>query len=128
MQRVAYGMGERVLLMKLHKQGRSLKALSCESGIPRQRYQRAGVESLRPCSRRLLRSPRRSAAGIENQILQIRRHGLGPARIALETGVSPATVYRVLARHGRQRLQPVIRRSILRYEKTRPGERLHLWI
>ena len=35
-------------------------------------------------------------------------------------------MYRILAWHGRQRLRPVVRRSILRYEKTRPGELLHL--
>jgi hypothetical protein len=43
--------------------------------------------------------------------------GLGPARIAPEIGVSAATVSRVLVRQQRQRLQPVVRRSILRYEK-----------
>lgn len=36
MRGVAYGIGERVLLMKLHKQGRSLSALSRETGVPRQ--------------------------------------------------------------------------------------------
>src|ERR1700675_3333615 len=108
MRGVAYGIGERMLLMKLHEQGRSLKALSRETGIPRQilsgwwkRYQQGGVEGLQPRSRRPQRSPRRVATGIERGILQIRRRGLGPARIALETGVSPATVYRVLVRHGR---------------------------
>jgi transposase InsO family protein len=50
----------------------------------------------------------------------------GAGTHALETGVSAATVYRVLARHGRQRLRPVVCRSILRYEKSRPGELLHL--
>src|SRR5579859_5688474 len=115
MQGVAYGTGERVLLMKLHKQGRSLSALSRETGVPRQilsgwwkRYQQAGVEGLRPYSRRPQRSPRQIAAGMERRILQIRRQGLGPARIALETGVSAATVYRILARHGRHRLRPVV--------------------
>ena len=70
--------------------------------------------------------PRRVAAGMERRILPIRQRGLGPARIALETGVSPATVYRGLVRHGRHRLRPVVRRSIFGYEKSRPGEQLHL--
>jgi transposase InsO family protein len=50
MRGVAYGMGERVLLMKLHEQGRSLKALSRETGVARQllsewwkRYRQGGV-------------------------------------------------------------------------------------
>lgn len=133
MRGVAYGTGERVLLMKLHKQGLSLSALSRETGVARQilsgwwkRYQQAGIEGLGPHSRRPQRSPRQIDAGIERDILQIRRRGLGPARIALEIGVSAATVYRVLARHGRNRLRPVVHRTIQRYEKTRPGELLHL--
>jgi transposase-like protein len=75
--RVAYGMGERVLLMKFHEQGRSLKAWSRETGVPRQilsgwwkRYQQGGVEGPRPQLRRPQRSPRRIAALIERRILQ----------------------------------------------------------
>ena len=63
---------------------------------------------------------------LERQILHLRRRGLGPARIALSVGVSPATAYRVLARHGRHRLTEPVRRRVLRYEKSRPGELLHL--
>ena len=55
MRGVAYSVGERVLFMKLHEQGRSLKTLSRETGVPRQilsgwwkRYRQAGVEGLRP--------------------------------------------------------------------------------
>jgi transposase len=99
MRGVAYSVGERVLFMKLHEQGRSLKTLSRETGVSRQilsgwwkRYRQAGVEGLRPHSRRPQRSPRRIAAGIQRRILQIWRQGWGSARIALETGVSPATV------------------------------------
>jgi len=63
---------------------------------------------------------------LERQVLRLRRTGLGPARIALSVGVSPATAYRVLARHGRHRLTEPVRRRVLRYEKSRPGELLHL--
>jgi transposase InsO family protein len=57
------------------------------------------------------------------------RRGNGSATAAFvagETGVSSATVSRVLARHGGQRLRPMVRRSTLRYEKSRLGELLHM--
>lgn len=63
---------------------------------------------------------------MERRILRARRRAAGPARIAIEVGVSPATVYRVLARHGRNRLHTPVRRKVLRYEKSRPGELLHM--
>jgi len=123
----------RVCLMQMHEQGRSLSSLSRESGIPRRvlcrwwsRYQQEGGEGLQPLSRRPRRSPCRLAPAIERQILRVRGTGWGPARIALVVGVSPATVYRVLARHGRNRLTEPTRRTVLRYEKSRPGELLHL--
>lgn len=34
MRGVAYGIGERMLLIKLHEQGCSLEALSRETGVP----------------------------------------------------------------------------------------------
>ena len=133
MRGVAYRPEVRVLLMQLHEQGRSLSALSRETGIPRRvlcrwwvRYQQEGRDGLQPVSRRPRHSPRRLAPALERQILRARRAGLGPARIALRVGVSPATAYRVLARHGRHRLSEPVRRLVQRYEKSRPGELLHL--
>lgn len=133
MRGVAYSPEVRVLLMQLHEQGRSLSALSRESSIPRRvlsrwwaRYQQEGREGLQPLSRRPRRSPRRLVPEAERQIFRLRRAGLGPARIALAVGVSPATAYRVLARHGRNRLSEPVPRRVQRYEKSRPGELLHL--
>jgi transposase InsO family protein len=133
MRGVAHSPGVRVLLMQLHEQGRSLSALSRETGIARRvlsrwwtRYQQDGGAGLEPRSRRPRRSPRRLVPGLERKILRVRRAGLGPARIALVVGASPATVYRVLARHGRNRSTEPVRRPVLRYEKSRPGELLHL--
>ena len=133
MRGVAHRPEVRALLMQLHEQGRSFLALSREAGIPRRvlsrwwaRYQQEGGAGLQPRSRRPHRSPRRLDRGVESQILRVRRAGQGPARIALAVGVSPATVYRVLARHGRNRLTEPLRRRVLRYEKSRPGELLHL--
>ena len=57
------------------------------------------------------------------------RQKLGPARIGLILGMPASTVHRVLVRHGLNRLRWMDRptgRVIRRYEKTRPGELLHV--
>lgn len=129
---VAHSPETRSFVMGLHAQGRSLSALSREFEIPRevlsrwwQRYQRDGLPGLAPRSRR----PHHSAAIARTtvrQILRLRRRRLGPARIAVLVGVSAKTVHRVLRRHGQARLPRPRRRPAQRYEKSRPGELLHL--
>jgi transposase InsO family protein len=57
---------------------------------------------------------------------QLRRRRLGPARIAALTGVCAKTVHRVLVRQGQSRLSRPRRQPSKRYEKSRPGELLHL--
>src|SRR5262249_58287924 len=57
---------------------------------------------------------------------RLRRRRLGPARIAALVGVSAKTVHRVLTRHGQARLPSPRRRPSRRYEKSRPGELLHV--
>ena len=56
----------------------------------------------------------------------IRDFGWGVQRIADELGVGHGTVQRVLERTGRNRLPRAARRPVRRYEKSRPGELLHL--
>ena len=129
---VAHGPEIRSFLMGLHAQGRSLSDLSREFEIPRevlsrwwQRVRTDGLSGLAPRSRR----PRRShpiAPRTVRRILQLRRRRLGPARIAALVGVSGKTVHRVLARHGQARLPRPSRAPARRYEKSRPGELLHL--
>ena len=53
-----------------------------------------------------------------------KRQGVG--RIADEIGIGHGTVQRVLERAGRNRLRRAPRRPPHRYEKTRPGELVHL--
>jgi transposase InsO family protein len=80
---------------------------------------------LAPRSRRPHRSPTIPQRAVR-RILQLRRRRLGPARIAALVGVSAKTVHRVLTRHGQARLPRPRRRPVKRYEKSRPGELLHL--
>lgn len=129
---VAHSPETRSFVMGLHAQGRSLSDLSQEFAIPRevlsrwwQRYQRDGLAGLAPQSRRPHRS-RAIAASVVRRILQLRRRRLGPARIAVLVGVSGKTVHRVLVRHGQSRLSRPRRRPARRYEKSRPGELLHV--
>jgi len=133
MRGVAYSIGERELLMKMHRQGKSLEALSRETGVARPvlsrwwvRYCQEGRAGLKPRSRRPHRLARHLGAAVEQQILQLRNRGWGPARIALALQIGHSSVHRVLLRHGRNRLRQPTPRVFRRYEKSRPGELLHL--
>jgi len=133
MRGIAYEEKFRALMMGLRAEGRSFAELSREFGVPRDvlsrwwtRYREEGLAGLAPHSRRPQHSPHQIGRKVERQILALRRRGLGPARIALELPVSRMTVHRVLVRHGLNHLRPKRRRVIRRYEKTRPGELLHL--
>jgi transposase InsO family protein len=133
MRGVAYGVAERELLMKMHEQGKSLSGLSRETGIARPvlsrwwtRYREGGREGLDPLSRRPKHSPQRLASTVRGEILELRDRGWGPARIALALGIGHSTVHRVLLRQGRNRLREKEKRVFRRYEKSRPGELVHL--
>ena len=129
----AYSLDFRIAMMKQHAQGRAFATLSRETDVPRdvlrrwwQRYEAGGAAALRPRSRRPRRSPTQVPAATEAAILAWRTHGLGPARIALHVAPSVSTVYRTLVRHGRSQLHPPVPRVVRRYEKTRPGELVHV--
>ncbi len=129
----AYLVEERLLLMKLHEQGESLSALSRKTGFAREvlsrwwkRYKKEGREGLEPLSRRPRRSPTQLSLEIEQQVLQSRKQGRGPATIGLALGIGHSSVHRILLRHGRNRLREPEPRVFRRYEKSRPGELLHL--
>lgn len=133
MRGVAYGVAERELLMKMHEQGKPLSVLSRETGIARpvlsrwwMRYRALGRAGLEPLSRRPKRSPCRLTAVLRAQILELRNRGWGPARIAVALEVGHSSVHRVLLRHGRNRLRQKEKRIFRRYEKSRPGELVHL--
>lgn len=129
---VAHGPEIRSFLMGLHARGRSLTDLSREFDIPRQvlsrwwqRFQREGLAGLEPRSRRPTHSARTSRA-IVRRVFQLRRKRLGPARIAALVGISAKTVHRLLVAAGQSRLPRPARRPSKRYEKSRPGELVHV--
>jgi transposase InsO family protein len=91
------------------------------------RYREQGVAGLRDRSSRPHTSPRQVAESVEWRVIELRRGRLAGYRIARETGVSVATVSRILrrARLSRWRdLEP--RPPVVRYEHPAPGDLLHL--
>ena len=133
MRGVAHDPVLRAKLMALHEGGAPLAALAEDYGIARPvlsrwwaRYRAADLAGLQPRSRRPHHSPRRIGAALRYAILGARVFGWGVSRIADETGAGHGTVQRVLEQAGQNRLPVPPRRPVQRYEKTRPGELLHL--
>jgi transposase InsO family protein len=91
------------------------------------RFRELGQASLHDRSSRPRRSPRRTALVIEEEIERLRRQRLTCRQIAQQTGISCATVQRILMRRGLNRLrnlQPP--EPVRRYEHPDPGALLHL--
>jgi transposase InsO family protein len=123
----------RAKLMAQHEAGVPLSVLSERHGIARPvlsrwwaRYQTCDLAGLQPKSRRPHHSPTRHVAAVAETIDAARDFGWGVGRIADELGMGHGTVQRALERTGRNRLPRPARRPVRRYEKTRPGELLHL--
>jgi transposase InsO family protein len=93
------------------------------------RFKTEGDVGLRDRSSRPRRSPHALAEPIVEAICRLRRElGAGPHRIAWELGLHASTVYGVLRRAGLSVLARLDRttRSVIRYERGRPGELIHL--
>ena len=119
--------------MAQHEAGIPLSVLSERHGIARPvlsrwwaRYRADDLSSLEPRSRRPRRSPTQYPAAVREAIAEVRDFGWGAQRIADELGLGHGTVQRELERTGRNRMPRAPRRPVLRYEKSRPGELLHL--
>lgn len=93
------------------------------------RFAAEGDGGLCDRSSRPHRSPARLSARREAAILSRRQATLeGPHRIGWALGEAPSTVHRVLRRLGAPRLRDLDRptRVIVRYERERPGELVHV--
>jgi transposase InsO family protein len=91
------------------------------------RYQREGKTGLRDRSSRPHRSPRATSSTQRVQVLELRRQHRPAYRIAQCTGLSPATVSRILRRARLSRWRDLFPRPpVLRYEHPFPGDLLHL--
>ena len=73
------------------------------------------------------RQPRRLPAQVEAEILAVRaRTQAGPVVIGAIVGRAASTVGKVLRRFGRSRLPKPLRDPVVRYERERPGELVHV--
>lgn len=74
------------------------------------------------------RSPRRVSEQVEQAVLRARAElQAGPHVIGWATGVAASTVHAILRRHGCSKLKPrVPREEIVRYERERPDELVHV--
>jgi transposase InsO family protein len=134
----------RLLIVERWRNGWKKAHIAAAMGISRKcvrtwitRFQDEGEAGLADRSSRPHRSPRRTAAEVEDRIVELReRERRGPAWIGAELGVPARTVSRVLVRRGLPRLAAldpmtgqVIRASkatAVRYERSRPGELVHM--
>jgi transposase InsO family protein len=119
-------------LIELVGGGKTISAAARLTGCSRQtaskwvNRSRRG-ESLRDRSSRPHRSPRRTPARIELAVLAERRRlRAGPHPIGWELGLAASTVHAILRRHGQSRLHPKLREQTIRYERTQPGELVHI--
>lgn len=74
-----------------------------------------------------MRSPNQTSEAIENQVIERRKQKRTYDLIADQTGLSRATVGRILVRHGLNRwrdLEPA--EPVKRYERETPGEIIHM--
>ena len=85
-------------------------------------------EGLEDRSSRPRRSPRRVDEQVERAVLRARAElQAGPHVIGWATGIAASTVHAILRRHGCSRLRPrQPRGEIVRYQRERPGELLHV--
>ena len=93
----------------------------------RARWQHEGTAGLQDRSSRPHRSPRRLPRWRIRQIERLRRARCSSPRIARELGLALSTVVTVVRRLGLARLTSLeVPRPVIRYERKRPGEMLHL--
>lgn len=86
------------------------------------RYRDAGAASLIDRSSRPARSPTRIGAAARQEVWRWREQGLTYAEISERTGLSEATLSRILRGHRPGPPPP----PVVRYERALPGELLHL--
>jgi len=124
----------RMLMVQRLKHGWTVAAVAAAHGVTprtarkwRDRHAAEGEAGLADRSSQPHRSPTRVDERTEGHILSLRRQRLTGPVIARRLGQPVSTVGRVLRRNGLGRLRALDPRpSIIRYERERPGEMLHV--
>ena len=91
------------------------------------RYRAQGVAGLGDRSSRPHSNPRQASEAVQHRVIELRRGRLAGYRIARETGLSVATVSRILRRARLSRWRDLDPRPpVVRYEHAHPGDLVHL--
>ncbi|MFB6565567.1 IS481 family transposase, partial [Streptomyces sp. NPDC056400] len=128
--------GRRILVERVLA-GRPVAHVAAEMGISRptahkwvRRWRAEGEAGLADRSSRPRTTPHRTPATVEDHVCRLRTdRKLGPARIGPILGLPASTVHRILVRHRLNRLAWLDRPTgepVRRYERTRPGELVHV--
>jgi transposase InsO family protein len=133
-QRMRYSLESRCRIVQLILAGASPRAAAAACGASRatgyrlwRRYQEGGWASLADRSSTPRRQPRRCSCELEQRILAARAYAkAGPLIVAAQLGLPASTVWKVLRRYGVSRLQLPAREPVRRYERSRPGELVHV--
>ena len=90
-------------------------------------YRWLGRNQVSSRSSRPYHQPRRLPLSVEERILAARAdRKVGPDTLSLELRIPASTIYKVLRRHGVNRLVPKENLAPIRYEAPHPGALLHL--
>jgi transposase InsO family protein len=121
-------------IVRLVEGGQTPQAVSEAAGVcPRtvrkwvERYRREGLPGLCDRSSRPHRLRKPTPQAIVERVETLRRARRTGQQIAVELGISPATVSRILKRRGLNRigaLEPAA--PVRRYERDKPGEMIHI--
>jgi transposase InsO family protein len=92
-----------------------------------ERHKTGGRAAMADRSSRPKGIPKQIDQALADRIIALRRQRLTGKHIAMQTGVSPATVSRVLKRAGLSRMKDIEpAEPVIRYEYSKPGGLIHL--
>jgi transposase len=133
-RRMRFSFESRCRLVSLVSEGASPHAAAAACGASRatayrlwRRYQEGGWTALQDRPPVPKHQPRRLSRELEQLILQAREYAkAGPLIVAGQLGLPASTVWKVLRRYGVSRLRRPARGPVVRYERERPGELVHV--
>ena len=133
-RRMRYSIESRCRIVQLISAGASPQAAAAACGASRatgyrlwRRFQEGGWAALADRPPVPKHQPRRLSRELEQRILAAREAAnAGPVIVAGQLGLPASTVWKVLRRYGVSRLPRPARGPVVRYERARPGELVHV--